>query len=153
MIWIAHKFGGRSLADAEGLARVAELLAGSDDEAQVVVVSAMTGVTDQLIELTRLAAANDRAWPEKLETLRRQHLDTATTLVGSQHPVNERRTSLCRQLQQLISGLALLGSAPIESLELISGLGEVYAAELMTACLDSNGDEAVCIDDREVLRV
>ena len=46
MRWIAHKFGGSSVANAARYQAVARLMLARQDEAQVVVVSAMQGVTD-----------------------------------------------------------------------------------------------------------
>ncbi|MCA8950794.1 MAG: hypothetical protein KDE27_14925, partial [Planctomycetes bacterium] len=56
---VAHKFGGTSLASAERIRHVADLLAARDDPAQAIVVSAMRGVTDALIAAGELAAARD----------------------------------------------------------------------------------------------
>jgi aspartokinase/homoserine dehydrogenase 1 len=58
---IAHKFGGSSLADATRMRAVADLLRARDDAVQVVVVSALQGVTDTLIALTADAASH-AAW-------------------------------------------------------------------------------------------
>ena len=57
----AHKFGGSSLADAARIRRVAELMLGAPEPVQVVVASAMQGVTDALIALAE-AAANGADW-------------------------------------------------------------------------------------------
>ena len=61
---VVHKFGGTSVADAERYRHVAKLLLARDEEVQVTVVSAMKGVTDALIELCELAAANRPEWHE-----------------------------------------------------------------------------------------
>ena len=53
-----HKFGGSSLADAECFRRVAAILRAQQEPAQIIVVSAMHGVTDALVAL---AAASDDA--------------------------------------------------------------------------------------------
>lgn len=55
---VVHKFGGTSVADADRYRHVAQLLLARDEDVQVTVVSAMKGVTDALIELCELAAAN-----------------------------------------------------------------------------------------------
>ncbi len=154
MHWIAHKFGGTSLADSDCIAHVVDLLEQRDDEGQVVVVSAMAGVTDELIALTGLAAAGDSAWSGRLAALRSRHLDTLEALVGDGgEPAREALISRFDQLEQLLSGLSLMGSAPVEAVELVSGLGEVFSAELVTARFNLREQAAVMIDAREVLRV
>ena len=136
-------------------AHVVGMLGERDDEAQVIVVSAMAGVTDELIALAGLAAAGDEGWRGRLERLRGRHLDTLEALVGNAGEATRvRLVSHFEQLEQLLSGLALMGTAPLEAIELVSGLGEVLCAELVTArfaCDDNNA--AVMIDAREVLRV
>ncbi len=154
MDWIAHKFGGSSLADAECIGHVVELLGRRNDEGQVVVVSAMAGVTDELIALTRLAAAGDEGWRDRLGRLRDRHLDTLEALVGAaDEAARDRLVSRFGQLEQLLSGLALMGTAPLEAVELVSGLGEVFCAELVTARFNRDAASATMIDARDVLRV
>ena len=68
--WVVHKFGGTSVAGARGYQAVGRILRSlrSDGERAAVVVSAMSGVTDGLIELVSLAASqNDRRHPPSRE--------------------------------------------------------------------------------------
>jgi len=130
MNWIVHKFGGSSLADGERIAQVADLLLKREEPAQVIVVSAMKGVTDRLIGLTQQAATGQQAWIEALAALRQEHLDVATRLAGLDHPVHKELEIHFGQLDELLRSLALMGSVPAELSELISGLGEVSPARL-----------------------
>jgi aspartokinase/homoserine dehydrogenase 1 len=154
MRWITHKFGGSSLADSDCLNHVAELLDGRDDEAQVVVVSAMAGVTNALIALARCAAAGESGWQSDWQSLRQRHLETLAAIAGNAEASEARLERRFEQLEQLLASLALMGAAPEELVELISGLGEVFAAELLTArlCRDDPA-AAVMIDARDILRV
>jgi len=156
MTWMTHKFGGSSMADADRIAEVAERLLAQDESHQAVVVSAMAGVTNELIELSRLAAHNAKDWRERLTALRRRHLDTARALTGD-HPSGRQLSASiearCDLLRQLLGSLALMGSVPVEAEELIAGLGEVLAAELLTAHLHSRDEPAELLDAREVLRI
>src|SRR5690606_10864775 len=89
---IVHKFGGTSVADAERYRHVAGLLMGRDETVQVTVVSAMKGVTDDLIELARAAAhppaaeaaksEAEPAWRERWHALRARHRAAAAALLG-----------------------------------------------------------------------
>jgi len=65
---IAHKFGGSSVGSAERIRRVADILLARD-ERQVVVVSAMQGVTDALITLCRKAAKRGADWRADFDAL------------------------------------------------------------------------------------
>ncbi|AKS42455.1 bifunctional aspartate kinase/homoserine dehydrogenase I [Wenzhouxiangella marina] len=156
MTVIAHKFGGSSLADAECIATVADLLIQRQDEDQIAVVSAMAGVTNELIALTHGAARREPGWSERLDVLELKHLDTAAALTGS-HPAGDAVAKSLRSrfghLRQLLDSLGLMGSAPAEAVELISGLGEVFSAELLSARLAALDEPAVFIDARDILRV
>ena len=159
MPWIVHKFGGSSLADANCIAHVARLLLKradeGDDRNQAVVVSAMYGVTNTLIDLAQ-SAAGGRGWRGGLAELSLRHRNTAAELI----PAASRRVELERELasgfellEQLLASLELMGSVPVEVLELVSGLGEVFAARLLSAHLNALENPAVFIDAREILRV
>ena len=154
MRWIAHKFGGSSVANAARYQAVARLMVGRPDEAQVVVVSAMQGVTDALIALTRCAAAKDARWPADVTALKQRHIVTAAELLGAQ--AGAFITALdasFSDLSHLLRGVELLGTAPIEVVELVSGLGEVWSAQMLTAHFRALGHHAEFLDAREVLRV
>ncbi len=156
MSLIVHKFGGSSLADSDCIRRVAGLLIERQDPNQVVVVSAMAGVTNTLIALTHEAAAGRPDWPARLAELKRRHLDSARDLAGEHmagQPLIRSLEDRFGRLEQLLESLGLMGSAPVEALELISGLGEVFSAELLVAALKARGEPAQFLDAREVLRV
>ena len=70
MGWIVHKFGGTSLADAECFRRVASILRARADRNLAVVVSAMRGVTDQLLGLIDQAARGASTWNSGTSTSR-----------------------------------------------------------------------------------
>ena len=156
MAWITHKFGGSSLADADCISHVARLLLQRGDEQQAVVVSAMAGVTNELLALAALAAANEGDWSARLERLLARHLDTADALVENPDARASLHAELKRRfgnLRQLLDSLALMGTAPSEVVELMSGLGELYSATLLSAHLQALGEEAVFVDARDILRV
>jgi len=154
---VAHKFGGTSLASAERIRDVAAILCARPDPAQVVVVSAMRGVTDALIEIGTKAAARDPAWREASERLRARHLETATELLGSDtQSHDETATWLGGQfdaLDDVIHALALVGSPSPDTMAFVQGLGEVFAARLLTETLKLDGHHAAFLDAREVLVV
>jgi len=76
--WVVHKFGGTSLADAGRYQAVGRILLASRREGArvAVVVSAMGGVTDALLEVTGLAARREAGYRDRLDALRERHLET-----------------------------------------------------------------------------
>ncbi|MFB9066874.1 bifunctional aspartate kinase/homoserine dehydrogenase I [Pseudofulvimonas gallinarii] len=152
MGWVAHKFGGSSLADAGRIRQVATVLGARDDAAQVVVVSAMAGVTDALTRLVTDAAAGDADWRVQLAGLRGRHVEAATTLLG-EHADLGWLDSVFADLADLLHAQSLLGSLSREALDFVQGLGEVLSAGLLTRYLRSQGREAARLDARDVLVV
>lgn len=149
---IAHKFGGSSLASAERIARIAEILLARN-ERQIVIVSAMQGVTDALIALVKTAAARD-TWRSALETLAARHLDAARELLGpTAEPVVTRLEQEFRALHDLLHAQSLVGAVSNDLLELVSGLGEVWAALLLDATLNARWAPCSFLDARDVLVV
>ena len=152
--FVAHKFGGSSMRDAERIARVAAILAARDGEPQVIVVSAMQGVTDALIALANSAAARSEVWRDALSQLRERHLTAALALLGAQaEPTVEWLEREFADLADVLHALALLGTPSREALDLVQGLGEVWSSRLLAEHFRVRGDAAVWCDAREVLRV
>src|SRR5690606_33218475 len=73
--WIVHKFGGTSVASADRYRHVARVLAARPERRQGVVVSAMSGVTDALIEAVERAGRRDAGYRDVLDQLHRRHRD------------------------------------------------------------------------------
>jgi hypothetical protein len=80
------KFGGTSVGDAECIARTAQIIASASRERPcVAVVSAMSGVTNRLIEAAKIAQTGDAAHARAaLEVLRTQHEAALVALVKSE---------------------------------------------------------------------
>src|ERR1044072_3701705 len=79
--WLVHKFGGTSVANAERYRAAAEsVLACAPGERVAVVVSAMSGVTNELIRAVELAAKHDDAYLANLAKLKQRHLATIAEL-------------------------------------------------------------------------
>ncbi len=151
---VAHKFGGSSLANADCFRRVSSILLDCDDLTQITVVSAMQGVTNQLISISHLAACKDPAWQTQWSELRERHLQTAVDLLGeSSGAVRVWLEARCADLADQLKALAILGIPAREALDAIQGLGEVWAATLLRAHIESLGEDCALLDAREILVV
>jgi bifunctional aspartokinase / homoserine dehydrogenase 1 len=152
--FVAHKFGGTSVADAARIKRVAEILLARSDARQAVVVSAMSGVTDALIQLAHQSASRDPAWPESCAKLERQHVDTARALLGEKATATEQwLENGFGELRDLLHAMALLGAPSDDALQYVQGLGEVFSAHLLCAWFATHGHACHSLDAREVLVV
>jgi aspartokinase/homoserine dehydrogenase 1 len=133
MAWTVHKFGGTSVADATCVRRVAGILAGFPDNLGVV-VSAMKGVTDDLLGLVDKAARREPVEPA-LDALRERHVRSATELLGAAgaKPVLAQFDKELDDIRSILKALSLVRAASQRSRDLISGFGEVWSARQIAA--------------------
>ena len=101
------KFGGTSVGSGERIRRVAAIIADTLQEPEglfpVVVVSAMSGVTDQLLRIARSACLHeDEACAEELASLRQRHLEAAEQVM----PEGSERDQLLRDINDMLNSLA-----------------------------------------------
>lgn len=100
------KFGGTSVGSGERIRRVATIIGHHQRDSEgmfpVVVVSAMSGVTDQLLRIVRFACTgNHESWQQELEALKQKHLEAADKAVHKR----EGRQALYHDLQVVFSVL------------------------------------------------
>lgn len=151
---VAHKFGGSSLADAAGFRQVSANLLARREPMQVVVVSAMHGVTNALLALAANAAERSERWPEDWRRLRDRHLGVCDELLGAAAtPTREWLSLRFDELHSLLAALSVLGSPSHEANELIQGLGETYSARILADHLRALGEPCADLDARETLVV
>src|SRR2546429_673287 len=111
-----HKFGGASLANAAGIAHAAKIVVAYRPAPQVVVVSAMSGVTDTLLDCAARASRGDAAQLRTAaKALRARHGEAARALV----PRGARLDELVgiidvafAELEQLAGGGGAAGAGP-----------------------------------------
>ena len=82
------KFGGSSVANAENINKVVTITAKAINTSRtILVVSALGGVTDQLIEIGVKAAAGDELYKAQIQLLENKHLETVRALLHIQNQI------------------------------------------------------------------
>jgi bifunctional aspartokinase / homoserine dehydrogenase 1 len=153
--WVVHKFGGTSVANTDRYKDVAKLVQAERANTKAVVVSAMSGVTNQLLDLIERAIAQDSEYLNKLDELKRRHLQTLSGLVSGK-PHSNLATILetdFEHLKEMLRGIWLARSSSSELRDLISGHGEIWSAQLIDAYLRSQNVSSMWLDARKVLVV
>ncbi len=150
------KFGGTSVGDAACIARSAAIVKSAAAEGSVVVVvSAMSGVTNRLIDAAHRAEAGDAAVTSKLiGELRSQHRKTLEALVHDSQKLAEVDKSLSEvlaELERLLQGTALLRELTPRALDSISGMGERLSTPLLAAALNELGVPSVPVSAADVI--
>ncbi len=150
---LVMKFGGTSVGSGERIAGVAELVAARLAEEPFVVVSAMGGVTDALVDLSRAAREGDReAAAAALATLGERHRAALDGLSLDPEAAAELRDEIgaeLARLERLATGVALLGELSERTSDAILAAGELLSAALLSAALAKRGVAAARVDPRE----
>ncbi len=155
--WKIHKFGGSSLADATCFRRVAGILLDYDDPRIGVVVSAMGGMTDALLELVTHAEQDDDAYQEGLQSIGERYSATANELLA-----DDRRETILTAWREdaedvvgVLKAIALVRSAAQRSRDVVAGYGEIWSARLLAAYLEQESLQrgGTWVDAREVVTV
>lgn len=148
------KFGGTSVANAENINKVVAIVKEKiKTDATVVVVSALGGVTDLLLNAAALAAAGDELYKEKLATIEQRHIEAVKQLI----PVAQQSQLLslvkrsCNEIEDICNGIYLLRELTPRSKDRIASYGEWLSSQIITAKFKADGTEAVWKDARELI--
>ncbi|MEO8465761.1 MAG: bifunctional aspartate kinase/homoserine dehydrogenase I [Gammaproteobacteria bacterium] len=134
MTWTVHKFGGTSVADASCIRRVADIIGGQETGNLGVVVSAMKGVTDDLLGLLEKAARREPTEPT-LKALRARHEKACVELLGaaSAKRVLAEFDAELADIESILKAVSLVRSASDRSRDLVAGFGEIWSARQIAA--------------------
>ncbi|MCC7418197.1 MAG: lysine-sensitive aspartokinase 3 [Acidobacteria bacterium] len=151
------KFGGTSVADPEAIERVAAIVRRqmqAGGPAPVVVVSALSKVTDRLIAAARAAetGSGDEAAANLGELLDR-HRSVASSLTSGapQAVLLAQVQAELEALIGLVRALAVLREVSPRSLDAVVAAGELISSRIVTAALAGRGIPAAWVDSRTVL--
>lgn len=136
---IIMKFGGSSVAGAERIRRVAEIVRGRLEQRPVVVCSAFRGVTDQLLASARASLEGDRSL---LQSLREAHYRAAEELGLSRDLVKP----CLDELSDILKGISLLKELTPRTLDMVASFGERLSARVLAAHLSASGLPARPLD-------
>jgi len=146
---IVMKFGGTSVADATAISALVSAVADARADHPLVVVSAMSGVTDTLVAITAAMLHGDHlAVSAAREALRDRHLEVASDL-GVTELVHADLEEHLQRLGTLVADRRELTAAGRDA---ILGTGELLSSCLVTAALAGRGMPALWCDARRVIR-
>ena len=149
------KFGGTSMGSADRIAVAARLTAEQRAKRPVVVVvSAMSKVTDLLIDSLRKAEAGDQAdLDANLEKLSAKHREACCGLLPEnlQKDALEGLEALITEFARIAKGVMMLGERPPRSVDEAIAVGERLSAFLMARHMEAQGIPAVAVNAAELI--
>jgi aspartate kinase len=150
---VVLKFGGTSVGDAEAIGRLIRHVSRAHARgAAVVVVSALSGVTDRLLQLAAAAASGEEdAVREGLAQLRARHANVAQQVAPEAAGLSEAIVSELAELGNLLHAVSTLKDASARSHDAVAAYGELLSSRIIDAAARAAGLPAVWVDARQVL--
>ena len=158
------KFGGTSVADRAAIERLIALVRaerqaeaqreGGDARGPVVVVSALSGVTDRLLGVAALAGAGDvEGAATSLRDLRARHLAVSAVITDAalRGPVVAALNREFDELERIVHALAVLQEVSPRWLDALAATGEIVSSQIVAAALTSHQLLATWVDARKAV--
>lgn len=156
MALLVMKFGGTSVGNAAAIEALAGIVREQSAvwKRMVVIVSAMSGVTDMLIQGAQTAITDGAHYLELSARVREKHAATLTELLGPDEraeaaAVRAEVERLIGEFELLCHCVHVLGEASPRALDAISSLGERMSVRVIAAALNARGLPAAAVDATE----
>lgn len=151
---LVMKFGGTSVGSAERMKAACDLIAAEASRRPVVaVVSAMSKITDLLLDATRQAEAGDKAGLDSsLRQLEHRHLSAADALIpDAASRLHPRIGEIVSEFRRIVNGIEMLGHRPPRTVDEALAAGERLSALLISEHLKSRGIAAEAVNAAEAI--
>lgn len=153
--WSIHKFGGTCVGNSERIQNVANIIVKDESERKLVVVSAMSKVTDMMYDLIYKAQSRDDSYVIALEAVLEKHKLTAADLLEGDEMANflARLHEDINNLKAMLRAIHIAGHATESFSDFVVGHGELWSAQLLSAVVRKSGVKCTFMDTRDVLIV
>ena len=147
------KFGGTSVANATVIAQVKDIVLQAEADLKVVIVSALGGITDLLVQAAEKAASKNSEYQELWDAIEERHTETITQLISGteQKACSKVIDDLMSELRTLLQGAFLTGELTPKLYDKIVSHGELMSATLVSAYFRSEDLPAIYTDSRELI--
>ncbi len=149
------KFGGTSVANAQNINLVLDIVnETSKKESLVVVVSAFSGVTDLLVLASAKAAAKDKTYKDIVNQIEQKHKEAIEQLIplSEQSELIDAINSNINHLKTLLDGCYLLGELSNRTSDTILSFGELLSSQIIAKALQQKISSASYKDSREIIK-
>jgi aspartokinase/homoserine dehydrogenase 1 len=148
------KFGGSSVATAENINKIVSILEDRlKSEKLIVVVSALGGTTDSLLNSVILASEGNDQYKEELQKIENRHLEMTKLLipVAQQSRVLSMVKQHCNEIEDICNGVFLLQELTPRTKDRIMSYGELLSSQIIAAKFESIGFKNKWIDARKII--
>ncbi|MCC6288226.1 MAG: bifunctional aspartate kinase/homoserine dehydrogenase I [Chitinophagaceae bacterium] len=149
------KFGGTSVGSADNIKKVIDIVRKAlEKDRTVVVVSALGGTTDALLNAGSLASSGNEQYKDELQRIEQRHLEAVKQLI----PVQQQSSMLsfvkkiCNEIEDVCNGVFLLGELSTRTKDRIASYGELMSSQMIAGAFNSAGIPALWKDARKLIR-
>ena len=149
------KFGGTSVANAENMSKVVNIVSKAVERDRTILVSsAISGCTDTLIQIGIRASERDESYKTLIDELQKKHHDIIRELLPLEKHEESREVcdALFDSLRGIAQGVCLLGELSPASLDAIQSFGELWSTKILATKLASIGIATKWVDSRSIIR-
>lgn len=149
------KFGGSSVANAENINKVVSIVQKYPQQKNtILVVSALGGITDLLLNAARLASQGDESYAEQLATIEKRHLAAVQELipVARQSSLLSAVKKQCNEIHDICNGIFLLRELSPLTQDRVVSYGEMLSSQIIAAKFSAEGVENTWKDSRDLIR-
>ncbi|WP_457610897.1 bifunctional aspartate kinase/homoserine dehydrogenase I [Lutibacter sp.] len=147
------KFGGSSVASSENIHKVINIVKQRAEKSKVtVVVSALGGITNLLLETGELACANNKFYKEKLKDIEERHLKVVRELIpiSNQSSVLGTVKKMLNKLENILEGVFLINELSNKTADKIVSFGELFSSYIISEAM-KNKDLDVSLKNTQEL--
>ncbi|MFK5959072.1 MAG: bifunctional aspartate kinase/homoserine dehydrogenase I [Lutibacter sp.] len=148
------KFGGSSVASSENINKVITIVKESANSTNVaVVVSALGGVTDLLLEAGNLACKSNELYKNRLKTIEERHLQVVRELI----PVNNQSSVLgsikkkLNKLESTLEGVFLINELSHKTSDKIVSFGELLSSFIVAEAMKYSNLDVILKNSQELI--
>ena len=149
------KFGGTSMANATNIKKVVDIIKQNNSTKTIVVVSALSGVTDTLIQLGIDASIGNENYTHILKNVQQQHLFTVDELIENKEQNETTKAAIngeFNELKSICEGVYKLQELSARTKDKIASFGELLSSKIITAYLQSLSINVCWLDSRQLIK-
>ena len=136
------KFGGTSVGSSENINKVIKIVNNaSENDAVVVVVSAVGGITDKLMNASSKAISKDLDYKSDFNTLKQQHIEIIDALLTGASLENTKDIILEKlsELEKLLDGIYLINELSPQTTDKLLSFGELMSSLIIFEAMQQEG--------------
>ncbi|MFK5878114.1 MAG: bifunctional aspartate kinase/homoserine dehydrogenase I [Flavobacteriaceae bacterium] len=149
------KFGGTSVANAANIKQVISIAKNSSKQVSIaVIVSALGGATDVLLQAGFKAEEKDNSYLTEIDSLEKRHITTIKELIVDSHQEEEVISEIhgyFNQLANILEGIYLINEFSNKTKDKIASFGELMSSYIIAEAMKSQGIDAVRKNSQELI--